>query len=263
MSDTTTLLLRRRRAGGAAPFSPSDISGLVLWLQGDGTLWQDSARTTPVTTDADPVGAWDDASGGGRHVIQATSGSRPTWQTNEINSEPVVRGDGSDDSLSGSDTGMPSGTSNRSAFLVIRPSANPASGVSNIILWWGSNSTNEGMGWSYVKDSVDGDKLKLRQFSWGGANVGGEVGDINGVTKLLSGIWNGTNGIVRVNGVQTESAAQSQNTTLSGTMYVFREPSGFTQRFAGDIAEIVVYDSALTGGDLTNIETYLMDKYGL
>lgn len=50
-------------------YDPSDIS----------TLWQDSARTTPVTASGQPVGAMDDKSGNGRHLLQATAAARPTY----------------------------------------------------------------------------------------------------------------------------------------------------------------------------------------
>jgi hypothetical protein len=52
-------------------YDPSDLS----------TLWQDSARTTPVTADGDPVGCIDDKSGNGNHLKQATSGKRPLYKT--------------------------------------------------------------------------------------------------------------------------------------------------------------------------------------
>lgn len=81
------------------PFSPSGISGLKLWLRADGTRWQDSARTTPATADTHPIGAWDDASGAGNHFTQATAGKRPLLKTGIVNSLPVLRFDGSNDTL--------------------------------------------------------------------------------------------------------------------------------------------------------------------
>lgn len=54
----------------AAIYDPSDLS----------TLFQDSAGTTPVTTDGDPVGRFNDATGSGRDFIQATSGNRPVYR---------------------------------------------------------------------------------------------------------------------------------------------------------------------------------------
>lgn len=52
-------------------YDPSDLS----------TLWQDSARTIPVTSDGDPVGGMEDKSGNGFHVGQATASARPLYKT--------------------------------------------------------------------------------------------------------------------------------------------------------------------------------------
>ncbi len=87
---------------------PSDISGLKLWLSGDGPMWQDTARTSAVTTDAQTLGAWDDRSGTANHVIQATAGKRPTYKTAILNSRPIVRFDGGDVLALGSATGLDS-----------------------------------------------------------------------------------------------------------------------------------------------------------
>ena len=54
-------------------------SGLKGWWDATvkSSLWQDSARTTPVAFNADPVGAWDDKSGNGNHVTQGTTAAKP------------------------------------------------------------------------------------------------------------------------------------------------------------------------------------------
>jgi len=52
-------------------YDPSDLT----------TLYQDSAGTTPVTADGDPVGRMEDKSGNGNHATQAGSTSRPVYRT--------------------------------------------------------------------------------------------------------------------------------------------------------------------------------------
>lgn len=69
-------------------YDPSDIT----------TLWQDSARTVPVTAHGDPVGAMDDKSGNAKHAIQATAGNRPLYQVE--GSDKFLLFDGVDDALS-------------------------------------------------------------------------------------------------------------------------------------------------------------------
>lgn len=44
------------------------------------SMWQDAARTIPVTADGQPVGAMNDLSGNGHHLIQETDAKRPTYR---------------------------------------------------------------------------------------------------------------------------------------------------------------------------------------
>lgn len=71
--------------GGGDSFNPASLfaggkKGFVLDLSMTTGLYQDSARTTPVTTLGQPIGSPSDISGNGAHPIQATAGARPTWQ---------------------------------------------------------------------------------------------------------------------------------------------------------------------------------------
>lgn len=68
-----------------------------LWSSLDGPLWQSSAGSTAVSANNDPVGyIGDSASGGTFHLIQATAGARPLYQTPSIG----LSFDGSNDYLS-------------------------------------------------------------------------------------------------------------------------------------------------------------------
>lgn len=71
----------RRTRGG---FTPAVLSPF-MWLEAGQGFYQDSAGTTPATANADPLGLWQDQSGNGRHVSQATSGSRPVLLANAHN----------------------------------------------------------------------------------------------------------------------------------------------------------------------------------
>lgn len=85
--------------GDAAPaFAPTDIVGLVAWYDFSDitTLFQDSARTIPVTGDADLIGGVTDKSSAGNHLAQGTAAARPTYKTGIQNSKSIARSDGSD-----------------------------------------------------------------------------------------------------------------------------------------------------------------------
>src|SRR5690606_37871378 len=62
-------------AARPAPLPPGPLSvpDLALWLRADDGLYQDAAKTTPATAEGHPVGAWEDRSGHGRDVTQATA----------------------------------------------------------------------------------------------------------------------------------------------------------------------------------------------
>lgn len=94
LATTRNLILMRRFpqslfAGGVqgAWYDFSDLS----------TLFQDSAGTTPVTANNDPVGRVLDKSGRGNHLTQATAGSRPLYKTD--GTRHWLEGDGVDDWL--------------------------------------------------------------------------------------------------------------------------------------------------------------------
>lgn len=47
-------------------------------------MWQDVAKTTPVTTIGDPIAYWEDKSGNGNDWTQSDNSRRPTWQGDSV-----------------------------------------------------------------------------------------------------------------------------------------------------------------------------------
>jgi hypothetical protein len=77
-------------------YDPSDLS----------TMFQDSAGTTPVTADGQPVGKILDKSGNGNHATQATSAARPLYKTD--GTYHWLQFDGVDDGLASSSINLSS-----------------------------------------------------------------------------------------------------------------------------------------------------------
>lgn len=88
-----------RRSASAASNQTLPVSGsLYAWhdLSDLSTLYQDAAATSPVVTDADPIGYMADKSGGGRNaILTGTSGSRPIYTANYRNGRGAALFDGS------------------------------------------------------------------------------------------------------------------------------------------------------------------------
>ena len=113
------MIILPQMRGVVGGFTPL-VYAPTLWLDASktSTLWQDTAGTTPVTAAGNPVARIDDQSGGGRNMTQSTSSKRPVWGNVTRNGRGGLSFDGVDDNLLGSDTGLPSGTSDRTAFAV-------------------------------------------------------------------------------------------------------------------------------------------------
>lgn len=115
---------------GKRPFAPDTLAGLKLWLRGDGPFYSDTARTTLITADASSIAAWDDRSGAGNHVTQATAGKRPTLKTGIVNGQAVARFDGGDTIFSTTASGLD--VASFTWLAVVKRTANTDSGLVNI-----------------------------------------------------------------------------------------------------------------------------------
>lgn len=131
---------------------PSDFSGLELWFKDTG-FWQDSARTTPATANGDPIGAWDDQSGNGRHLTQPTSGNRPTLDTTGLGGHSAVNFAAASSqrlNIPNVLTGFTAGE----IFCVIQCNADPGAGDSGSGLWAFGSQDGVG-GWGDVHPWTD------------------------------------------------------------------------------------------------------------
>lgn len=77
------------RRGTATPFTPPVIPDCVIWLRADLGVYTTSGGSTP-SGNGDPVGRWEDQSGAGNHVAQATAGNRPTLSTSTVGGQPGI-----------------------------------------------------------------------------------------------------------------------------------------------------------------------------
>src|SRR3989304_1806416 len=73
--------VRRSKGIAAAAWAPTDLVGLVLWL--------DASEITGLANN-DPVASWSDLSGNARHATQTTEAKKPIYMTNQQNGLPGV-----------------------------------------------------------------------------------------------------------------------------------------------------------------------------
>ena len=280
-----------KRAGTWPSAPPGGVGAeLQLWLDAadSATLFDATTGGSLVAADGG-VARWEDKSGNARHATQGTSANRPARKTAIQAGLDVLRFDGSNDSLS-----IPSSTAtfnfmhngDHTLFIVYKAgtTANPnaiyfliANGVSGdsidsqtgFYLRWDDRSTvpfqdqtiyviaNAG-GARFVgvssadtfpanvfnlqtvvgnpQDSTIANRATTRRN--GGAALSLSTGDTNAGTALPTG-----------NATQDLRIGATAGTS--------------TSFLNGDIAEIIIYDSALSDADREAVENYLLAKWAI
>ena len=230
-------------------FSPLGISGLKLWL--------DASQITGLN-DGDAVGTWADLSGNGNDATQATGSKKPTFQTNEINARPVVRGDGVDDLLACSTQVIPN--SNCSVFVVLKAVTSgggtytersfgngDGAGTGGLLLLSGPQS---GQDYLVVRNATVGPDIVMS----------GTI--VFGVFYKYSIVMGAANTEAWVNGTSRGTSTLTSLTSSGNPLQLFCDGNSILCGNV-DIAEFLVYDTALSTANRQLIEAYFAAKYAL
>jgi len=235
------LLLAQAAGGGGG-----DVTTGMFW-------WYD-AQALSGYANGDPVASWPDSSGNSRTATQdqGTSAWQPTYTTGAIHTHPAVRFQ----SFGGNGRGfsMP-GTFNPSEahlFIVARPESNsPPYHIGSISFGPTFPATVDGTG--TITDHFGSNSSR----SVGAAGVDTTAGFIYHA-HAASGLWEAHvgNSLLYTNATNTVTwGVQKLGAYLSG--------GSFNTEFLGYIGEFRVYDSALTGTQVTNITNALGTKWGI
>ena len=225
--------------GGAAAFTPASIAGL--------RIWQDAAQITGLN-DGDTVSSWSDSSGNGLALTQATGTKQPLYKTGIFGSQPAVLFDGVDDELviASHSFSMTAGTlfvvykATATSYGVVRVNNDTAGS------WWRFGGDGDGYWGIFYTSRIAGYPASMP-----GSNVAASVIDVSTPTVkevFVNGVSKGTRSV----GFNTPDRVNMGGIVAVGT-----------PRMDGYVAEWGMYDSALTGANLTALQNYLAAKYGL
>lgn len=174
---------------GAALYAWWDFSDLT-------TLFQDSALTTPVASNNDPIGGVADKSGNTRTQVQGTAGNRPLWKDTQFGAGAALF-DKVNDSLTYTAEAI---GANKEIFILFHPTRTsfPGSGTAVDIMF----SSGIGGNTNYDRDTYNGavstvnNRVAQRRsatFYVDGAvhTNGGSIGTTSN-TRVMSSITDGT-----------------------------------------------------------------------
>lgn len=219
---------------GASLAIPLSIPGLVAWY--------DASRITGLS-DGAAVATWEDSSGNGNDLTQATAGLRPTYQTGELNGLPIVREDGSDDYMS-VDFGASPASQPYSVYMVFR--LHTLSGEQEDIVEGTTANTPE-MSWNSGNNTA---------FIWaGGFDPIAFTVDTN--FHVFGGVFDGVSSVLDLDG--TETVVDAGTNAFSQVM----EVGGSVRKTPGDYAELVFYSAELTSAQRQQLRDYFSSKWGV
>jgi hypothetical protein len=235
------LTIFREQAIAAPPaFAPTDLAGLLAWWKADaGTLQAEGGAAA--VADGDPAGQVLDQSGNGNHATQNTSAAKPTLKLNILNGLPALRFDGGD-------------------FMTHAVSDT----VSTIL--------------AVVSVTATGGSFQgLIGLQNGGANVFANLGTADKWGAFQNAQYPSSHDLTTAKIIASKAVAgddlylytngSSENVGAGGSFY-----GGSGNRIgdiatvfklAGDIHELLVYDSALSDEDIDLLGAYLADRWGL
>jgi hypothetical protein len=222
-TDTRVYVLHGK---GATTFSPLDLSP---------ALWLDASDESTITESGGAVSQWDDLSGNGYHLTQATASLQPTTGTDTINGLNVLHYD--NDSM----------VSPSLAFTGLTMIAVFRHSSQNFVLL----GTNQDLTYAGVGQS--GSSLTTLTGNMGTMSLRFDGTPFSGTTR---------------GDIYDELASSTKVVTveLSGSFTNALDPFGYTGdllRPVGDIAEVIVVDGTLTAQQISDTESYLADKWGI
>jgi hypothetical protein len=212
-------------------------------------LWLDASDSTTITKDgSNLVSAWNDKSGQLNHVTQATATNQPLWVDSVQNSKPIIRFDGTNDLLyRATYTG---GTLSQD-FTIFAVFKVPSSYIEYV--YDGAGSSNRCY-LNYHNPNAMASTIP-------GAPAGLDATVVAGNWTYFTSVVNGSSSILRQDGSQTDTG--DMGTGAMAGITIGARYGGIDSFANTDIAEILIYNSAISGANLTDVESYLATKWGI
>ncbi len=235
---------------------PLTVDGLQLWLKADAGTFQDSDKTVEAINDGDVVGNWEDQSGNGNDATQSTTPNKPLLKLEIVNEKSVVRYDGINDKLSSALDLALSTNDNLSIFFVTRPVLDAS--VKVILGNQSDDGNRPGMRVSY--DSSERIEFFTDDSGGGSTSVitGVEIDFVVGLALLDNGSQE-----IYINGSLEDSDTQLDLSGHSTNLFIGINRLAGGAELDGDIAEVLIYNSALSASNRSLIENYLNERYAI
>ena len=232
-------------------FSPSDIPNLALWL--------DASDASTITLNGADVSQWDDKSGNGRNVTQGTPSSQPLYDLAAQNGKNVVNFNGSTEWLLGAAYNF--FAQPYTIFVVGKASGQDQdffgwtqAAVHGVLLEVRAGNAIRYLHRHQPTGGITDDLLSTANFSYSTETALTFTRDVSDNMEIfMDGTSRGS-----LAGVQPFQDNAGQGWSLG------RLAAGISARYLnGNIAEFLIYEQTLTVSQRQQVESYLINKWGI
>jgi len=239
--------------GGVRSTPPNLITGL--------TGWWDCAQES--FSNDDPVATWTDRSSSAKNFTQGTAGYRPLFKTGVQGGQSALRFDGADDYMHTAASSYATFVTN-SAFTCIAV-ASVAQNTAGAITYgldsiWCAQNGNGSM--SFTTDSSGGYSLT----NYDGTVDTATTAYTASTWSIFAGFHSGGNIYSGSNKAQFSSLASAASGNTSDTNTYLNIGSTYTGGgvfTSCDIAELILYNVAISADDYAALVFHLSSKYGI
>lgn len=221
---------------------PQGLSGLQGW-------WRADSLSTLTIGGGNATSAWNDISGNTKHFAQGTGGLQPTYTASlaSLGGRPALYFDGSNDLLTAPN--VLNNATNATTFIVMQPST----ATLRFVLEQRPNESQ------YSLENCSGATLSHYINNSGGAGA-----TLNAGTGYYLSYVAGTQMRAWRNGSMTGGPSAYGGNTGTGALTIGGRSSGAcASYYQGYIAEIILYNRALSDCERQQVERYLKAKYSL
>ena len=235
-----------------APFTPKSISNITLWLDGS-----DSSASSMTLVSDTHVSVWKDKSGNGYDFSQNSDSLRPILVPNNINGLSTVQAITTDKKMNNTTLSVP--YNSPWSFVLVTKMHEETDQNWPYIFSFKASGTNQGIG--FMTHNTMGLIASGHSSYFKGWYTGYTTYYTAGSRKAIL-TWDGSSTWTNlIDGTARAMTGDSSNENNSVSQLFFCDVGG--QRMGGSIAELIVYNKVLTAGDITNLNSYILSKWGI
>ncbi|CAB4213862.1 Concanavalin A-like lectin/glucanases superfamily [uncultured Caudovirales phage] len=240
---------------GIPVFTPNMLGGCSLWL--------DASDATTITKDgSNLVSQWNDKSINGYNATQATGAKQPTYTAAGISGKSVLTFDGTDDYMAANDIASIMSGSDKEATIFLVGTTTSAATTQYPYFFGNSGAANPLLGLKYNSSAfevVKSDDAGTLLNPSGGTVVSNAV-NIQGAVISGTTVDFYQNGTKIINAGNLDVGTTTINNFTIGSANFGGSPALY---LSGKIAELIIYNRALSAIEITSVTQYLNAKYSV